>query len=236
MPYKRMASSYASSEAALRPHAARTRAPCPRPGAGCGAEVVRQLGEMRLLSGGVDRFKRLADLLVEPQPPHRRQLVVERVPDQSVTEAKPAGRSGHLADKALGHGLLQHLQHVGAGESAKPREHVEAELPAHDRGGHEKVPACSESRATRWPITARTPGGILSWASASVMTPRRRAAAPSRRRTAGSPPSRRGSPHSRARARVAGRGSMYSATSASLSPRARSERSGARAPARRAPR
>ena len=109
--------------------------------AGRGEEVVRQLGEMGLRIGGIDRLERLADLLVEPQPPRQGQVVVERVPDESMTEAKPTGRSGHLANDALGHGLVQHVEQFAVRQPAEPRQRVQAELPAHHRGRHEKAAA-----------------------------------------------------------------------------------------------
>ena len=55
-----------------------------------GEEVPRQLGKVGLEIGGVDRLERLTGLLVQLQPPRPGQLVVERVPDECVTEAKPA--------------------------------------------------------------------------------------------------------------------------------------------------
>jgi hypothetical protein len=111
------------------------------PGRGGREVVMCELGEVRAQIGGVDRIERLTGTLMEPRPARRSQLVVERVPDQHVPEAQPPGRSRRLADEALGHGLVQEVEQLVASQPAELRQRVQLELPAHDRGSHEQVPA-----------------------------------------------------------------------------------------------
>jgi hypothetical protein len=61
---------------------------------------------MRLRIGRVDRLERLAYLFVELHPPSRGQPLIERVPDERVAKAEPPGRSRHVVEHPLGHGLV----------------------------------------------------------------------------------------------------------------------------------
>ena len=76
-----------------------------------GQEVARELGQVRLDVGRVELLQRLARLPVELDPPRRREVVVERVPDEGMTKAQPAGCARHFVHDAFRHGFVQDVQH-----------------------------------------------------------------------------------------------------------------------------
>ena len=92
--------------------------------------MLRQLGEVGLRIGRVDRLERLADLPVQLHPARRGQLVVERVPDEHVAEANAAGRSWRVVENTLGHGLVQDVHQLVGAELAELGERLQAELAA----------------------------------------------------------------------------------------------------------
>ena len=69
------------------------------------------------------------------------ELVVERVPDQGMSEAHPPRHTGHLAHEALGHRLLDRREDVGVREPGEVAQGVEPELPAQHGSIHQEVPA-----------------------------------------------------------------------------------------------
>ena len=85
----------------------------------------------------------------------RGQLVVERVADQRVPEAQPAGRSRDTPiSDALGDRLVEHVEQLAERQAAEPREHIQPELPPEDRGRGEQRRGSARTAARR---AARSP-------------------------------------------------------------------------------
>ena len=102
-----------------------------RPGA---AEVPRQLGEPRLGPCAMELLDRLADPQVQPRPPGRRQLGLERRAQQRMGEGVAPGGARDLDQQRASHGGIEHVEQLVLGEAGDTLEHLEVEVAA-DQGG-----------------------------------------------------------------------------------------------------
>ena len=91
---------------------------------------------MRLRIVRVQRLERLADVAVEPQPSRRRQLVVQRIPDEHVDEAEPPRRARGLGDDAAHDRLVEDVEEGVEIAFARPREGFQVELAPEHRREH----------------------------------------------------------------------------------------------------
>ena len=71
--------------------------------------MVSELGEVRFQVAGVSRFDRFGGVAVEPEASCVCQLVVHRVSDQRVPEAKASRLVRHIGNDSLGHRFVQHV-------------------------------------------------------------------------------------------------------------------------------
>ena len=76
------------------------------------AEMVRQLGEVRLQIAGVEPLQDLADVPVKPLAPGRGDVLVERLEDQSLREAESPERRRHPLDDSRSDRVVEHLGHL----------------------------------------------------------------------------------------------------------------------------
>ena len=88
-----------------------------------------ELGEV-LGIVSVHLLERLADLPVQANALGRRQLRVERVPDQPVREPEAPDRAGHLRDEPGRPGLVEQLDQRVPIAAGDPLERADAELTA----------------------------------------------------------------------------------------------------------
>jgi hypothetical protein len=87
---------------------------------------------MRLLVAGMESSDRLSGPRVQPQPPRRRQLVVEGVPHEGMREAQPARGPRDLAHGAGFQRLVEHLERLARLAVGHSRQGVDRELaPEH---------------------------------------------------------------------------------------------------------
>ena len=75
---------------------------------------------------------------MEAHAANRRKPVVERVPDQGVSEAQASGDAGDLAEDAFEHCLVQDVQQVASTAAGQPGKDVEVELAPEDRRRNER--------------------------------------------------------------------------------------------------
>jgi hypothetical protein len=120
--------------------------------------VPRELGHVGRGIGRVDRLQRLAGAPVELELACRCEVVVDRVPDQLVTEPKPAGRSRRRLDDPLGHRLVEYVEQRVAGKVAETTQRIEPELAADDRGRDEQLPAALGEAGDALPDHRSEPG------------------------------------------------------------------------------
>ena len=106
----------------------------PRPG---GAEVPRQLGQPGIRPRAVELLDRLADPPVQPRPPGRRQLGLERRAQQGVGERVAAGRARDLHEQRAAHGGVEDVEQLVLGEAGDALEQLEVEVAADQRGDAE---------------------------------------------------------------------------------------------------
>ena len=102
-----------------------------------GAEVPRQLGEPGIRPRAVQLLDRLADPQVQPRPPGRRQLGLERRPQQRVGERVAPGRARDLDQQRAAHRGVEHVEQLVLGQAGDALEHVEVEVAADQRGDAE---------------------------------------------------------------------------------------------------
>jgi hypothetical protein len=101
------------------------------------AARVRVLCQLADLALAVHRLERLQRMPVQPDAAGGRQPLVDRVPDEDVSEAQAPGLAGHVGDDARGHRLVEHVQEVVDRDAAHAGEGVEREVAAQDRREHE---------------------------------------------------------------------------------------------------
>ena len=85
----------------------------------------------------VERLERLDRLTVQPDAAGAREPVVERVTDEDVLEAQPAGAPGEIREDAVGDRLVGQVEQLVFGDIAHVNERRERELAAEHRGEHE---------------------------------------------------------------------------------------------------
>ena len=132
---------------------------------------MRELGEMGLEVLRVDGLEGSRGVLVAAYPLRGWELLVERVPDQRVTESQPGRRSGNLADHALGDRLVENLEQLRRGKPARrasasrpnSRPITDADTSRSRQAGQPRPPAV---RSPRGP-----PAGCRGAASASPIRP-----------------------------------------------------------------
>ena len=100
-----------------------------------------QLGQVRRQVPAVDELEGIAGFPVELDPARGGQVVVQGVPDEGVSEAKAAVRSGHLGDDALGHRVVEHAEQLVELEAPQLRQRLQVELAPEDGGEHERAAA-----------------------------------------------------------------------------------------------
>ena len=103
----------------------------PRPG---GAEMPRQLGEPGVGPRAMELLDRLADPQMQPRPPGRRQLGLERRAQQRVGERVAPGRARDLGQQRAAHRGVEHVEQLVLGEAGDALEQLEVEVAA-DQGG-----------------------------------------------------------------------------------------------------
>ena len=97
---------------------------------------------MRLGVSGVERLEHFGDAQVEPPPVGGRDLLVQRVADQSVAEAKAAEGARKVLDDAGGDRLVENAEKpVDTRVVGRAFEGDEAELAPEDRSEGEHAPA-----------------------------------------------------------------------------------------------
>src|SRR5262245_56043006 len=79
-------------------------------------------------------LQRLADPAVEPRPPRRAQLLVERRPDERVAERELRGATAHLAHQGCGRRLVEGVEDRVLARLGYLRQQRHVELAA-DHGG-----------------------------------------------------------------------------------------------------
>src|SRR5207249_11320181 len=97
-------------------------------------EVVCQLRQVRFSALPVKALQRLAHPPVQASPMRRRDLLVQRLPDQDMGEAQSCERPWDLADDPSGNRLVQCLQDLVGFHVHDTAQRVEIELPAEDGG------------------------------------------------------------------------------------------------------
>ena len=121
-----------------------------RPRAG-GAEVPRQLREPRVRPRAVELLDRLADAQVQPRPPGRRQLGLERRAQQGVGERVAAGRARDLREQRAAHRGVEHVEQLVLGQAGDPLEQLEVEVAADQRGDAEHAAGVLRTAGRRGP-------------------------------------------------------------------------------------
>ena len=104
-------------------------------------EVVGQLGQMALGPARAHCFERVADLTVQRRAPAGRQLLVERLADETMGEHVPARRTVELLDDLCRGRLVEHLEQLHRRDVEHALQEVELELAADGRRDREGVVA-----------------------------------------------------------------------------------------------
>ncbi len=104
-----------------------------------GEEVMRQLRQVRLLGRVVARFEDLAEAAMQCDAVTRTHLLVDRLSNQRVREAVPAGAGGDRGDDAAVHGGREPFEQRLARDVERCREQRQIEVASGHGGGVEQI-------------------------------------------------------------------------------------------------